>query len=164
MKLLLSLTSNFHFHWQEGDLIRFLQRLVSSSSRKLGREQQQQKRNDRRGGEKWRKRLPTNLTILKNCVRPRTQRLIGAVLVVLILSTRHINQSRYALFTCVADLVSFDLWSQITNALDWCLFESCLCQGSKSSKYNWRSSSGDKGRPIYWEWRRANLTGKNGLF
>ena len=100
------------------------------------------KRNDRRGGEKWRKRLPTNLTILKNCVRPRTQRLIGAVLVVLILSTRHINQSRYALFTCVADLVSFDLWSQITNALDWCLFESCLCQGSKYSKYNWRSSSG----------------------
>ena len=108
---------------------------------KLGREQKK-KRNDRRGGEKWRKSLPTNPTILKNCVRPRTQRLIGAVLVVLTLSTRHINQSRYALFTCVADLVSFDLWSQITNALDWCLFESCLCQGSKSSKYNWRSSSG----------------------
>ena len=109
---------------------------------KVGKRAKKKKRNDRRGGEKWRKRLPTNLTILKNCVRPRTQRLIGAVLVVLILSTRHINQSRYALFTCVADLVSFDLWSQITNALDWCLFESCLCQGSKSSKYNWRSSSG----------------------
>ena len=109
---------------------------------KVGKRAKKKKRNDRRGGEKWRKRLPTNLTILINCVRPRTQRLIGAVLVVLILSTRHINQSRYALFTCVADLVSFDLWSQITNALDWRLFESCLCQGSKYSKYNWRSSSG----------------------
>ena len=39
-----------------------------------------------RGGER-RKRLPANPTILKNCVRPRTQLLIGAVLVVLI--TKH---------------------------------------------------------------------------
>ena len=31
------------------------------------------------------KRLPANPTILKNCVRPRTQLLIGAVLVVLII-------------------------------------------------------------------------------
>ena len=36
------------------------------------------------GGGERRKRLPTNPTILKNCVRPRTQFLIGTVLVVLI--------------------------------------------------------------------------------
>ena len=36
------------------------------------------------GGGERRKRLPVNPTILKNCVRPRTQLLIGAVLVVLI--------------------------------------------------------------------------------
>ena len=30
----------------------------------------------------------------------------------------NINQIRYALFTCVTDLVSSDLWSQIANALD----------------------------------------------
>ena len=28
------------------------------------------------------------------------------------------KQTRYTLFTCVTDLVSSDLWSQITNALD----------------------------------------------
>ena len=28
------------------------------------------------------------------------------------------SQTRYALFSCVTDLVSSDLWSQITNALD----------------------------------------------
>ena len=38
------------------------------------------------------------------------------------------------------------------------------CMRSESSKYNGRSSSGDKGRPICWEWRRQDLTGKNGLF
>ena len=27
-------------------------------------------------------------------------------------------ETRYALFTCVTDLVSSDLWSQITNSLD----------------------------------------------
>ena len=32
-----------------------------------------------------------------------------------LLSTRNINQSRYALFTCVTDLVSSDLWPQITK-------------------------------------------------
>ena len=32
------------------------------------------------------------------------------------------------------------------------------------SKYNWRSSSGEQWRPIYWEWQRAGLTGKTGLF
>ena len=49
---------------------------------KLGREQK--KRNDRGGGGKRRKRLPANPTILKNCVRPRAQLLIGAVLVMLL--------------------------------------------------------------------------------
>ena len=46
-----------------------------------------------------------------------------------LLSIRNINQTRYALFSCVTDLVSSDLWSQITNALDWYLLESCLCEG-----------------------------------
>ena len=32
------------------------------------------------------------------------------------------------------------------------------------SKYNWRSSSGDEWRPIHWEWRRTDMTEKNGLF
>ena len=46
----------------------------------------------------------------------------------------------------VADLVWSDLWSQITNALVWYLFESCLCKGLSDlnpfdQKYNWRSSS-----------------------
>ena len=34
------------------------------------------------------------------------------------LAFQNINQTRYALFSCVTDLVSSDLWSQITNALD----------------------------------------------
>ena len=63
-------------------------------------------------------------------------------------STRNINQNRYVLLTCVADLVWCYLWSQITNALVWYLFESCLCEGLSdlslfNQKYNWRSSSGD---------------------
>ena len=53
-----------------------------SSSRKLG--QEQKKMNDGGGGGERRNRLPANPTILKNCVRPRTQLLIGAVRVVLI--------------------------------------------------------------------------------
>ena len=57
-------------------------RFRASSSRTLGREHK--KRNDGGGGGERRKRLPANPTILKNCVRPRTQLLIGAVLVVLI--------------------------------------------------------------------------------
>ena len=63
-------------------------------------------------------------------------------------STRNINQTRYVLFTCVTDLVWYYLWSQITNALVWYLFESCLCEGLSGlslfdQKYNWRSSRGD---------------------
>ena len=53
------------------------------SSRKLGQEQKK-KMNDGGGGGERRNRLPANPTILKNCVRPRTQLLIGAVRVVLI--------------------------------------------------------------------------------
>ena len=46
--------------------------------------QEQKKKNDGGGGGERRKRLPANPTILKNCVRPRTQLLIGVVQVVLI--------------------------------------------------------------------------------
>ena len=53
------------------------------SSRKLGQEQKK-KMSDRGGEGERRNRLPANPTILKNCVRPRTQLLIGAVRVVLI--------------------------------------------------------------------------------
>ena len=53
------------------------------SSTKLGQEQKKNM-NDRGGGGERRNRLPANPTILKNCVRPRTQLLIGAVRVVLI--------------------------------------------------------------------------------
>ena len=60
---------------------------VASVSARVCREswdESKKKRNDvGRGGER-RKRLPANPTILKNCVRPRTQLLISAVLVVLI--------------------------------------------------------------------------------
>ena len=41
-------------------------------------------RGEGEGGRERRKRLPANPTILKNGVRPQTQLLIGAVLVVLI--------------------------------------------------------------------------------
>ena len=57
-------------------------RFRACSSRKLG--QKQKKMNEGGGGGERRKRLPANPTILKNCVRPRTQLLIGAVRVVLI--------------------------------------------------------------------------------
>ena len=59
---------------------------VASVSARVRREswEESKKRNDGGGGGERRKRLPANPTILKNCVRPRTQLLIGAVLVVLI--------------------------------------------------------------------------------
>ena len=57
-------------------------RFRASLSRKLGREQKKGMTGEGEGER--RKRLPANPTILKNCVRPRTQLLIGAVLVVLI--------------------------------------------------------------------------------
>ena len=98
-------------------------RFRARSSRNVGT-RAKKKRKDGGGGGERRKRLPANPTTLKNCVRPRTQLLIGAVL-----STRNINQTRYALFTCATDLVLSDLWSQITVALDRYLFESCLCEG-----------------------------------
>ena len=69
-------------HPSEGPLSLCGKRFRASSSRKLGR--QQKKGNDGGGGGERRKRLPANPTILKNCVCPRTQLLIGAVLVVLI--------------------------------------------------------------------------------
>ena len=59
---------------------------VTSVSVRVRREswEESKKRNDGGGGGERRNRLPANPTILKNCVRPRTQLLIGAVLVVLI--------------------------------------------------------------------------------
>ena len=64
---------------------------VASVSAQVRRERwdeskKKKKRNDGGGGGggERRKRLPANPTILKNCVRPQTQFLIGAVLVVLI--------------------------------------------------------------------------------
>ena len=60
---------------------------IASVSTQLRREswnKSKKKRNEERGGRERRKRLAANLTILKNCVRPQTQLLIGAVLVVLI--------------------------------------------------------------------------------
>ena len=80
---------------------------VASVSARVRRESWEEsiKRNDGEGGAERRKCLPANPTTLRNCVRLRTQLLIGAVLVVLLLSTRNINQTRYALFTCVTDLV-----------------------------------------------------------
>ena len=60
---------------------------IASVSAQLRREswnKSKKKRNEGRGGRERRKRLPANPTILKNCVRPQMQLLIGAVLVVLI--------------------------------------------------------------------------------
>ena len=59
---------------------RFRARFVEN----VGTRAKKKKGNDGGRGGKRRKRLPANPTILKNCVRPRRQLLIGAVLVVLI--------------------------------------------------------------------------------
>ena len=58
-------------------------RFCTSSSREVGARAKIKGMTGDGGGER-RKRLPANPTILKNCVRPRTQLPIGAVLVVLI--------------------------------------------------------------------------------
>ena len=55
---------------------------VSLRGEKLG--QEQKKMNDGGGGGERGNRLPTNPTILKNCVRPQMQLLIRTVRVVLI--------------------------------------------------------------------------------
>ena len=76
--------------WQCNDIIRFFIYLSLRSKRFLARfrleswEKSKKNMNDGGGGGERRNRLPTNPTILKNCVRPRTQLLIGAVRVVLI--------------------------------------------------------------------------------
>ena len=87
------------------------------------------KRNDGGGGGERRKRLPTNPTILKIFVHPQMQLLIGAVLVLSINSDQYFTKNlvcfvymrhRSGLIrSLVAD----------KNALDWYLFESCLCEG-----------------------------------
>ena len=84
-------------HWRSNQIYLSLhsKHFHTSLLRKLG--QQQQKRNGTGGGGKRRKRSPTNPTILKNYVRPRTQLLIGGVLVVLI-KQRSIHQSNQVCF------------------------------------------------------------------
>ena len=78
------------FQTNAGNIYAMLACVASVSARvrreNLGRQQKKKKRNDggEGGGGGRRKRLPANPRILKNCVRPRTQFLIGAVLVVLI--------------------------------------------------------------------------------
>ena len=57
---------------------------VSSRSSLGSWDKSKKNMNDGGGGGERRNRLPANPTILKNCVRPRTQLLIGAVQVVLI--------------------------------------------------------------------------------
>ena len=59
---------------------------AASDSARVRREswEESKKRNDGEGGGERRNRLPANPTIFKNYVRPRTQLLIGVVLVVLI--------------------------------------------------------------------------------
>ena len=57
---------------------------------------------------------------------------------------------------------------RLQNALDWYLFESCLCEGLWDQ--NLQGIIGDRavktreGQFQYWEWRSADQTGKNGLF
>ena len=82
------------FQTNAGKIYAMLACVASVSARvrreNLGRQQKKKKKKKKRndwgegGGGERRKRLPANPTILKNCVRPRTQLLIGAVLVVLI--------------------------------------------------------------------------------
>ena len=98
------------------------------SSRKLG--QEQKKRNEGGGGGERRNRLPANPTILKNCVRPRTQLLIGSVRVVLI--TEHSkHQSNHVYFFFSAS----QIWSHLICGrrlqMLWTdiFLESCLCEG-----------------------------------
>ena len=57
---------------------------ISVQVRRESWNKSKKKRNEGRGGRERGKHLPANPTILKNCVRPQTQLLIGAVLVVLI--------------------------------------------------------------------------------
>ena len=57
---------------------------ISTQVRRESWNKSKKKRNEGRGGRERGKRLPANPTILENCVRPQTQLLIGAVLVVLI--------------------------------------------------------------------------------
>ena len=73
---------------------------VSAQLRRESWNKSKKKRIEGRGGRERRKRLPANPTILKNCVRPQTQLLIGAVLVVLI-KQQLIHQSNQVCFVYV---------------------------------------------------------------
>ena len=107
---------------------------------------EQKKRNDRGGGAKRiRKRLPANPTILKNCVRPLTQFLIGAVLVNYLALETSIKPG-------ILRLRASQIWSHLICGrrlqMPWTdIYLSRVCpkvyEIKVLSKYNWRSNSGD---------------------
>ena len=101
---------------------------LRGSSRKLG--QEQQKMNDGGGGGERRNRLPANRMILKNCVRPRTQLLIGAGAGSVDYLAFETSIKPGMLWFRTSQIWSHLIFgSQITNALNWYLLESCLCEG-----------------------------------
>ena len=91
--------------------------------------------------------MPANPTILKNCVRPQTQLLIGAVLVVLI--TKHSkHQSNQVWFVYVCHRSGHLIVGRRLQMLWTDIYVNRVCfvrrfMRSESSKYNERSSSGD---------------------
>ena len=72
---------------------------VSARVRQESWNESKKKRNEGGGGREQRKCLPANPTILKNCVHPRTQLLIGAVLV--LIKWQSIHQSNQVCFVYV---------------------------------------------------------------
>ena len=129
-------------------------RFRASSSRMSGREQKKRMTGEGEGKE------GTNPTILKNCVRPRTQLLIGAVLVVLI--TWHSkHQSNQVSFVYVHHRFGF-IWFVVADYK--ILWTDILCEGlwdqSIQGIIGDRAVKTREGQFQYWEWRRADQTGK----
>ena len=137
-------------------------RFLASSSRKLGREHKKKKGRGRgRGMKEPLARKPHDFEKLRSPTNAASDwRGAGSVDYLAIetsIKPGILCLRASQIWFVVADYKCFGLM------FIWIVFVPRFIR-SKSSKYNWRSSSGDKGRPIYWEWRRANLTGKNGLF
>ena len=134
---------------------RFLSRFVQKAGTRA-----KKKMNDGGGGGERRNRLPANPTILKNCVRPRTQLLIGAVRVVLI--TQHSkHQSNQVCFVFVrqrSGLIRFVVADYKCFGL---IFIGIVFvrrfRRSESSKYNWRSSSGDIWKTLTYNPKIVNI-------
>ena len=102
-------------------------RFRARSSRKLGREQKKKKWRGRGKGKKETlARKPHDFEKLRSPTNAASDWCGAGSLDYLSLETS--IKLGIALFTCVTDLVSSDSWSLITNALDWYLFESCLCE------------------------------------